>query len=257
MTRLLEPTETGQTPFLQFARILLASFVGALGVLAILPSAGAHNNSGWVWIGDAKIYNYDYRSTQASLDNADWPINVIFWNNATVAKIKAERQDIFEYNCNVLNFCNMNHRSYQPDGAWAWDTDGGRKEFRCGYSGGADQWALHYRAYDNDTAGDGHGDGSGNEGTLFSPGWGYFVPVSSHYDIDDPGLPLSDCDATAHGYDETAEGWMVNYYDAVNGWQGVDDWTVHLHAVPPALRVIGGTNHYGNGNGKASIVYVP
>ncbi|MEM9655655.1 MAG: hypothetical protein AAGA65_26450 [Actinomycetota bacterium] len=221
----------------------------------------AHRSSGWVPVGQNKIFNWDYRSTSSTaLSNADWPINVIFWNNSSIEEIEDQRHDIFAYNCNVLWLCDQNHRSFQANpvygDGWDWDTQGGRKEFRCGWLGGpADVWALHYRAYENEEGWSAHA-GLGQM-PLWDPGWGYFTPTSSHFDIDDPGLPVGACDATAHGYDETAEGWMVGHFDAIPGWQGVNDWTVHFHNDPASLRVIGGIDHWGNGNGSTSIIYVP
>lgn len=239
--------------------VLVGAFIASWVVFAGLPSASAHDTSTFVPIGQNYIYNYDYRNQSTAYDNRDWPVNIIFWNGASVQQVKDNRQDIYEYNCNVFNFCNMEHRSFQRNSingsGWKWDTDGGRKEFRCGYSGGADIWSLHWRAYENTGL---HPGGTADQSPLWDPGWGYFVPVSSHYDIDDPdNLPFSDCDNKAHGYDETAEGWVVSHYNALPGWSGTNDWTVHFHSQPPALRVLGGINHYGNGNGNTSIVSVP
>lgn len=239
-------------------RAFVGSFVCAFVVLSGLSSASAHDTSGWVPIGQTKIYNWDYKSNNTSWSNKDWPINVIFFNNSDPHTVKANRQDIFAYNCNVLTFCNMKHRSFdaRPGGGWAWDTDGGRKEFRCGWLGGPpDVWTLHYRAYENESW---YTAASANDQMpLWDPGWGYITPVSAHYDIDDPGIIGTACDATAHGYDETAEGWIVGHYSAIPGWWGINDWTVHFHNSPPALRIIEGREHWGNGNGSSSVIYVP
>jgi hypothetical protein len=218
----------------------LSSFLGAYPVRA-------HESNGWVWVGNDRIYNYDYKSTSNfGASGRDWPVHIMFWNNATVNGIKAQRQDHFPYNCNDFGLCNMNFRydtAFTASTAFAWETDGGMKEFRCGYSGGANVWSLHYRAYDDQGA------------ALYSPGWGFYVPVTTHYDYDDPTLPLSSCDNKQHGYDETAESNVVTWIAAEQGWSYWRD-AYHWHN-PIGYRLLGGIPHYGNGNGSPSEVQVP
>lgn len=230
--------------------------------------ASAHDNHGYVWVGDQRIYNYDHRSQSQSLSNADWPIHIVFWNHSWVNRVKAFAQDTFAYNCNSFNFCDQNvrydptHRvnptTYDPawpepqSGGFRWDTDGGRKELRCGYSGGDDYWALHYRAYDDQAQ------------LLYNWYWGYWVPVSTHYDYDDPdSLPFSGCDNKQHGYDEEAE-WNTYYTylndcSALSGAQNYEHWHNRNENADGStrVRIIGGVPHYNTGTGRISLIYMP
>lgn len=244
--------------------------VGLAALLTTVLSAGpasAHDSHGWVWIGTDRLVNWDAKSKSWNWDKRDWPVNIIFWNNASVRRVERGGagpdpqgqsddhrldDDVFKYDCNVFDWCNMNiaydnsGREAAGNGPFRWTEEGGRKEFRCGYSSGADQWSLHYRVYGE----------YGN--TFWNPYWGFWVPMTTHFDIDDPNLPFSDCDATAHGYDETAEGWLIYYYGRHSsgpGWDYIEDW-MHLHNSSD-YRIQDGREHYGNGDGMLSIMYVP
>lgn len=227
--------------------------VAGIAVAEAATPAAAHDSHGWVWIGDQRIYNYDHRSGSAQLNNVDWPIHIIFWNNATVNLVKLQRQSIFAYNCNdSLGLCNKQlrvdpvRRTAAPavENTWIWDFDGGRKESRCGLSGGADVWVKHYRAYDN---------GGQN---LWNPYWGYWVPMETHYDYDDPNLLGTNCNNTQHGYNEEAEHNIYFDYLWVPNWTGSQNW-MHLHNANAGVRVIDGRVHTGTGTGAISIIHVP
>lgn len=245
-----------------FALTVIVVFLASIGVFAGAGSTQAHDSHGWTWIDRDRIYNFDHKSRTASLSNADWPISILFYNDASPDTIKAYRQDVFEYNCNVLGLCNMNHRnddsgnsSQIADGShWRWDEDGGRKMFRCGWSGGANEWALHYRAYES-----WYSDfipGGGWPITLWSPNWGYMTPVSTHYDYDDPDLPGSSCDNKQHGYNEVAETNMAIWYNEVQGWWSTPNYQ-HYHNGNVGTRVINGVLHTGDGNGMMTFLFVP
>ena len=223
------------------------AFLVGLSVFLGAGQVAAHNSHGWVWAGNDRIMNFDHKSQSATSANKDWPVHIMFWGNATVNTIKANRQDVFPYNCNIWDLCDQYFYFDQTDedGGWKWDSDGGRKQFRCGPNGGqADAWALHYRAYDDNGL-----------PIYWDPVYLFYVPVTTHYDYDDPGLPWpSACDNKQHGYDEEAEWNMYFAYTALGwpGWQNAYHWHNSI-----GYRLLGGVPHHGTGTGSPSEIQVP
>jgi hypothetical protein len=107
--------------------------------------------------------NYDFLSRSVSASNVDWPINLLFWNNAEVDKVK-----------NGLPYAYVGSTMYARlnDGTgYVWDADGGRKSSPCPILG----QATHYRLY------------ADGDDRLYNLTWGYYALASSHFDTRECG----------------------------------------------------------------------
>ncbi len=104
---------------MHFLKTLLIS---ALIIATIVPiSMGATTqNLSALSHGEDGFYNYDFLSNTASSTNVDWPITMVFYNNAEVTKVK----NIF-FGSALLAWSMY---EYLNDGTgWVWDDDKGTK----------------------------------------------------------------------------------------------------------------------------------
>ena len=181
--------------------VAVAVFIAAL-TLPTSP-ADAHDSHGWVYIGTDQVYNWDHRSESAEWSNKDWPVHIVFWNNANVGKVKGTDgthsldNDIFQTQggAKYLRFNNSGGANNPSNQTFTWDSDAGRKRYNCVSNSNA--WTEHFRVY---------GDLADH---LWNPYWGYFVPVTTHWDFDDPEVPFTSCDNAQHGWDENAADWVA------------------------------------------------
>lgn len=122
------------------------------------------------WSGDS-FYNYDFLTRSVAQNNVDWPVTVLFTNNATVDGAKCEMDNTAP--CGdwaPLDASSWtDYALYMNDGVGAaWDNDGGKKTTTCPATG---DYANHYRIY-----------GIGNLGRLYNTTLGYWVPATTHRD---------------------------------------------------------------------------
>jgi len=108
------------------------------------------------------VTNYDFESKSATSTNVDWPVNLIFFNNATIDGVKWQLDGY--YGATSPEKKNMGINEY---GLTSWDEDGGKKGILCPIT---NQWTRHYRVY------------AGTDDTLYSPSLGYWVAASTHKD---------------------------------------------------------------------------
>jgi len=226
---------------------LTALVVGGMLMLAIPTPARAHDGQFIVGLGDNnhQISNWDYRA--ADWVQEDWPVHVIFWNNAWVDKVKGTDgsheldNDVFQaLGGNKWLWWNRNF-------AQGWDADKGRKIDNCDPIGGAPGWVQHYRVY-----------GDPSDDRLWAPGWSFYVPMTTHYDFDDPSI-AGICNNRQHGWDEQAADWVQWYYrehPSGPGWGDVNDWA-HFHNAANGVEMIGGIAHTRTSDGLVSIVWTP
>ena len=181
-------------------------------------------------IGGDRFFNYDFLSKSSGATNVDWPVTVIFRNNATVKKAKSSMEawsERFDYTSYQMMYMVEN------DGAGAyWDQDGGKKTPACpgyGYS------SPHYRVY-----------GINTSERLYSTTFGYYVPATTHRDY-------NECPAyqKKHGDTEAVEDLLIR--------EAGDNTTVSNDAYNfynyEPYRVEG--NHSWYSNGYASTVVIP
>ena len=150
---------------------------------------------------DDRIYNYDFNSERRSRKNVDWGVNLLFYNNAEVDKIKAAL---------IYGTPGGKQNARMKDGSsWLWDEDGGRKQGPCPIGTST----AHYRVYANQ-------DGDRN----YSRGLGFYVIGSSHRDVNECGggtRYFGDSEAVEtelSAIGASARGWQVfrNNYDMRN-----------------------------------------
>ncbi len=114
---------------------------------------------------DDRIYNYDFTRTRASRRNVDWGVDLLFYNNAEVDKIKNSLP--------LVGTGSKKNARLDDGGGWFWDEDGGRKGTPC--TPGVR--LNHYRVYADRPGGDRN----------FSRGLGFYVIGSTHRDVNECG----------------------------------------------------------------------
>lgn len=156
--------------------LLLAMAACALaGSFAFLPGIARSSSTTHLALlgfgyGD-QIYNYDFEGTSISYDpstgkytNVDWPLDLLFWNNAFIDGVKNDLRSAYDTPGSAEHE-SMNNR-YNSTG-WVWDQDGGMKA----------GWAIcvgsdnHYRIY-----------APPSMDAMYNPTWGFYVVGSTHKD---------------------------------------------------------------------------
>jgi len=176
--------------------------------------------------------NYDLLSASVAWNNVDWPINLMFYNNANINKIKNTLNPLFNVG---PPWASPMYGRIKNTGTWFYDQDSGRKTAVaiCGLIG-------HYRIYAD----------SANSDRNWSPSLGYYVIGSSHYDYNEEG-----CGSTGQwfGNSESAEDWVANASSAYGGWSIYRDyWPLNNYE---SSRWEG--NHWWVSDGRATLVGIP
>jgi len=248
------------------ATLLVALFLSNARVRAD-HDANADRFYWMTWYNDY-WYNWDFESQSAGRTNVDWPVNVIFTNNAWISKVKnaylnlrdAQGRQKWFQNKSTGGTCGGTMWMYLNDASPAtgahWDRDDGIKGgylnpggYKCVPGGG--EWSIHFRLYADNP------DQGGNDMMGYNTQWGYWVLASSHFDYDECNYPWDPICNPRHGWTETAEGWIGN--DAINIWgSGAVTWNAwgFLNDQGWPTGYYAG-NHYVNNNGWATQVRVP
>jgi hypothetical protein len=138
-------------------RILASIAIAAIVVVSSVVPATAWNasNLALLSIGEDYFYNYDFESESVSSSNADFPVTVLFYNNASVAKV----HDIF----GGETILGSNMYAYMNDGSgYQWNNDKGSKSIAA--------HNFHIRTY------------AANDDRMYNIYWGYYVMSTTHYD---------------------------------------------------------------------------
>jgi hypothetical protein len=167
------------------------------------------------------FYNYDFISEDASDTNVDFTVNLVFWNNAEVDKVKVNF-----YGYDVANAMNMELK----DGtSWVWDSDRGSATCKLGSN-----IRKHMRLY------------ADSDDRMYDVDWGYYVIATSHYDY--PCL-IHDWS----GYSEQAEEEIAQ--DARNLGHGVQEDKKYMYNLEPARNeTSGGKIHAWYNNGWTTFI---
>jgi hypothetical protein len=148
---------------------LLAVVVGLLSVgvagastTQYLAPVTYHQNSFW---------NYDFDSHSAVSTNVDWPVDLIFYGNASISKVYKKIGWIWSGSSEYMQFTTSSGTT--------WVSSGGRKNRLC--------TDTHFR--------------------LYAPSVGYLTdPVLGHYVIATAHLDKNECGSSpTYGWNETAE----------------------------------------------------
>ena len=196
-------------PFIR--RAALIALLATLGAAAN-AQASTTTNLRQVSYGSNSFYNYDFDSKSAVATNVDWPVDLIFWGNATIGKVQKK-----------LGWTWTGSKEFQrissPAGT-AWVASAGRKNTIC--------TDTHYR--------------------LYAPAGGYFTdPWLGHYVIGTAHLDKNECGLSAtYGWNETAEANVAARAAAVWGQPAVAaNATILPDGVTSTLSLLGNANQTG------------
>ena len=206
--------------------ILMAAVAVPSAILASEHSASPGSLS-ILSIQEDRFYNWDFTSDDEDLSssNVDWPVNMLFYNNAEVDKVKR----IYWRNCG-WPFASAKYARLDDGSGFDYDEDSGTKSpCDCLFFG--DQ--PHMRVY----ADDNH--------TLYNTSWGFYVLGTTHTDHNECGPN------TWHGESEDTEGLMADRASD-RGYTVYEDWGNFYNA--ESRRREG--NHIIENDGYATAVYV-
>lgn len=227
--------------------LLVAAFAAVLGYQAT-ASAHAGGPHGWIYIGGDKVYNYDHRSQSATDTNIDWPIHIIFHNNATVNKVKGTDgshdldNDIFK----ALGGSKYLRLSDAWPTTFVWDSDKGRKKFNCVSNSNA--WTEHFRVY------------ADSDDRFWTSAYGYYVVATTHWDFDDPEIWGTSCDDAKFGWDELAADNLIFYFSSHSSGPGWSTWVSDAHNGYNAQDhddYVNGNLHRRTSDGYLHTIHVP
>jgi len=193
-------------------------------------------------------WNWDFRDDQVrNWANKDWPIHMVFWNNATVNRVKGTDGSHRLDNDVFKTTGGAKWARFEDDGFWEYDADSGRKKFNCKSRVDTDNWTEHFRVYADPTT-----------DRNWVDGWGFYVLVTTHFDQNDPSV-VPACQPRQHGWDELAADNLAWYFGVSNDgpkWQVMNDWG-HFHNAAQVDELIGGVPHHRDSNGLVTLVHVP
>jgi hypothetical protein len=224
---------------LERTALVIGAAVGACGLwLSAGQADAASTNNLWEICNDCPpsadtIFNYDFNSNNATSTNVDWPVTLIFYNNATINRVKSDT-DLWTDPNNDFGFSSaeMKHMRQNIGAGNVWDADGGKKQPLCPTLGVS---SPHYRIY-----------AIGANERLFNRQWGFWVPGTTHRDWNEcPPIKKR------HGYSEGVEELLLR--DVADNTTVISDSVFMLNDEP--LRKEG--NHTWLNNAFASQVRIP
>lgn len=205
-------------------RLVLICSIAAAGIALGAGSAAQSASTSkltLISINEDSFRNYDFSSQTVSASNVDWPVTLLFWNNASVNKAK-----IWSWTGSTM-YGRMN------DGAgYVWDSDKGTKDSPCPIYGDA----HHYRVYAPPTT-----------DRLYNTRWGYYVLATSHIDHNECGF------GSYSGYSDRTEDIVANHFQNM-GYAVVHNFASFSNYEP--YRVESG-DHVWSNDGYASSVRLP
>ena len=179
--------------------------------------------------GEDQFYTYDFTGRTLSATGVDWPVTMIFYGNASVAKVKSAFQSRGWNNPFVSTMY-----GYLNDGtAFAWASDGGVKTFASK--------SAHLRLY-------------APGGRMYNSVWGYYVVATTHFD----NAELASPPAQWFGMSEEAAAAAVQ--TAVKAWGSKN---VTMNSIPLGNAQYGeekaanGERHIWQCDGLATMIRVP
>lgn len=222
--------------------VALATLIAGAAVALLLltradTAVGARAGQELVFIylshGGDQFLNYDGASNYDP-NGRDWPVTLIFYNNAEVDKVKNAIGQLYP------NLGNSAHEGYavQPNThIHRFDSDRGRKTDCQSYNND-----YHYRVYANSRT-----------DRFYSPRWGYYVVGTSHIDHAE-----DQCGGTGlrYGRSEFVEHRVAEAVNAVANWPVRFDY-IGLHNREPYRVDRRDRRHLWQNDGYATGVRVP
>jgi hypothetical protein len=217
------------------ARVLIA-LVAAVAVCAPVAAYAATAREGnlqILYVREDAFRNYDFNSRDVARNNVDWTVALMFWNNATINRVKNSGIGPLYDQTGSAQYGRMREGSVA---GYVWDEDSGRKTTKCPGLPGQPRNARHYRIY------------ADGDDRLYNLDWGFWVFGSTHWDMDECSLS----NPAFFGYSENAEEWLVSDWVGRTPWGAANDWSWFYNSEP--FRVAG--DHIWDSNGYASAFYV-
>ncbi|MFP3976230.1 MAG: hypothetical protein ACLFVK_08435 [Dehalococcoidia bacterium] len=200
--------------------------------LAPAVSAWTASNLTTLCVEEDRFKNYDYEDTSDPSDNenCDWPVTMVFWNDADVERVKSHYSN--QGWTNPLH-SPMSGRLDDGDGdGWEWVSDEGVKTW-------GNVMTCHMRVYAPESEDE---DGVYQ---MYNDAWGYYVLGTTHYDRNeyDPWY-------AEYGWSEDAE---AEACDDANPWPVFRNWTDFCNQEDERWE----EEHFWQSSGEASSVKVP
>lgn len=207
--------------------ITLTTMAVLMSVQVPRANAATAEHLGILRIGSDEFFNYDYSSEENSGENVDWAIDMLFYNNSRVNKVKKDLETWF-YPAGSTAYAYF----VTPEG-WQWDGDKGKKESSCTFIGDN----VHYRIY-----------GPKGSDRFYNLKWGFYNIASTHIDH-------NECNAVDKwsGASEKAEAIVASDSRRAFGRRHVKEDAINFHN--PEKHYNEGSHHW-EGDGYATIVWV-
>lgn len=124
---------------------LVSIWILGVPVIVYAEHSASPGSFGILTRDDDSFYNWDFDSQTADSSNVDWPVTILYHNNAEVDKVKSI----------YWGLCGSGSQKYARlnDGnegtGWVWDEDGGTKNpCSCLISGDAEHMRVYADAND-------------------------------------------------------------------------------------------------------------
>jgi hypothetical protein len=153
------------------APLLAAIIAGGSAFAAMAPDRSAaasttHLTTIGLGYGDS-IFNYDFSSQTADSTHVDWAVSLLFYNNASINKVKTILGSTYGACASTSIGCSAENARMNDGSGYSWDTDRGRKNTLAVCFGSS----RHYRVYAPSAA-----------DHFYNPGFGYYVVGTTHRD---------------------------------------------------------------------------
>ncbi len=192
-----------------------------------LAQAKTATNLALLGVDEDLFWNYDFQSPNPpQATNVDWPVDLVFTNNAHVVNIKSN------YYWGENTFASemwgyVNETGQSSD--WVWDVDKGTKQGTC-------ETAKHMRLY------------ADADFRLYNISWGYWVAGTAHIDLNDC-FPWNNA---RYGWNENGEWEMLNHASS----QGLTTRSEQFYLWNAESARWDGNNYWDN-SGRAGEVVIP
>jgi hypothetical protein len=204
-----------------------------------------------VWLHEDQLYNWDFNDTRVGISTTDWPITIVFYENATKAKVADALKSRWYLIPGSYMYALINDRDpYYGTNNWFWDKDKGLKKHEripqsimkifaraCNdpYLNSTWDVFIHIRLYANP-----------DTGYIFSPWLGKYVIASTHLD----GLYI--------GFLTIAEVWSgFSSFAEFSVYITFNDYRAHainLYNADWTCRRVG--SHYNYHDGYATLIKI-
>ena len=213
-------------------RWLVTGFLGVwlvVGGSASTAMGSTTTNLATVRYGGDSFQNFDFDSKTVASSNVDWPVDLVFWGNASISKV---------YNKIAWSWSGSTEYEQVNDGSGnVWVSSGGRKNTIC--------TDTHYR--------------------LYAPAAGFLSnSILGRYVIGTAHLDKNECLGSAsYGWNETAEARVAARAAAVWGSAAVMKNAMLMPDGTPSFLLFQNaqtgwqSNHYFNNNGYPTLIHVP